>query len=274
MQLNSISHLHDEVQGTGKPAVGLNNGREVAGRQKGVMTGKLLTGPKYHCRPMLTAALATCCLGPPYLSDLGHAQSTSPITSSGLNTTVTQSNQVHTITGGTRPGNGTNLFHSFGEFGVPTNNIANFLNETALPTTNILGRVTGGNPSNIFGTIQTTGFGGANLFLMNPAGIVFGPNALLNVGGSVSFTTADYLRLADGAKFNALPGPQDAAISSAPVAAFGFLGSNPGAIRVQGGQLAVPEGQGISLVGGNIEISSGTLPNGTAQSVLHPRISP
>lgn len=190
---------------------------------------------------------------------------TPPITSSGLNTQVsaplagpagmTQFN----ITGGTRPANGTNLFHSFGEFGIPTNNIANFLNDTALPTSNILGRVTGGNPSNIFGTIQTTGFGSANLFLMNPAGIVFGPNASLNVGGSVSFTTADYLRLADGARFNALPGPQDAAISSAPVAAFGFLGTNQAAITVQGGRLAVSEGQAISLVGGDITIEGATL---------------
>ena len=169
------------------------------------------------------------------------------------------------ITGGTRPGSGPNLFHSFGEFGVPTNNIANFLNETALPTTNILGRVTGGNPSNIFGTIQTTGFGSANLFLMNPAGIVFGPNASLNVGGSASFTTADYLRFADGAHFNAIPGPQDASISSAPVAAFGFLGSNPGAITVQGGQLAVSEGQALSLVGGDITIEGATLAPETVQ---------
>ena len=100
---------------------------------------------------------------------------------------------------------------------------------------------------------------------MNPAGIVFGPNASLNVGGSVSFTTADYLRLADGARFNALPGPQDAAISSAPVAAFGFLGTNPAAITVQGGHLSVSEGHGISLVGGNIDITAGTLENGTSQ---------
>ena len=57
-----------------------------------------------------------------------------------------------------------NLFHSFGNFGVPNNNIANFLNESGAATSNILGRVTGGNPSNIFGTIQTTGFGNANLF--------------------------------------------------------------------------------------------------------------
>ncbi len=190
---------------------------------------------------------------------------TPPITSSGLNTQVstpiagpsgiTQFN----ITGGTRPGSGPNLFHSFGEFGVPNNNIANFLNDTALPTSNILGRVTGGNPSNIFGTIQTTGFGSANLFLMNPAGIVFGPNASLNVGGSVSFTTADYLRLTDGAQVQANPGPQDASISSAPVAAFGFLGTNQAAITVQGGQLAVPGGQVISLIGGDITIEGATL---------------
>ncbi len=229
------------------------------------MVSRLLTGPSPKRRPLLSAALLTCWLIQPFVPDMGHAQSTSPITSSGLNTTVTKSGHVFDITGGTRPGNGANLFHSFGEFGVPTNNVANFLNDSGLATSNILGRVTGGNPSNIFGTIQTTGFGSANLFLMNPAGILFGPNASLNVGGSVSFTTADYLRLADGAKFNTIPGPQDAAISSAPVAAFGFLGSNPGAITVQGGQLSVAEGHSLSLVGGNIDVTAGTLENGTSQ---------
>ncbi|MDR4481199.1 MAG: filamentous hemagglutinin N-terminal domain-containing protein [Nitrospira sp.] len=195
---------------------------------------------------------------------LAYAQ-TSPITSSGLNTQVSApiagpiGTTQFNITGGTRPGNGPNLFHSFGEFGVPVSNIANFLNETALPTSHILARVTGGNPSNIFGTIQTIGFGSANLFLMNPAGIVFGPNASLNVGGSVSFTTADYLRLADSARFTAIPGPQDASISSAPVAAFGFLGTNQAAITVQGSQLAVTPSQGLSLVGGDIAIEGALL---------------
>jgi filamentous hemagglutinin family protein len=65
---------------------------------------------------------------------------------------------------------GPTSFDSFGDFNVPSNNIANFLNDSGLTTSNILGRVTGGNISNIFGTIQTTGFGNANLFLMNPAG--------------------------------------------------------------------------------------------------------
>ena len=199
---------------------------------------------------------------------ISHA--TAPITSSGLNTQVNVAptpppgKVQYDITGGYRAG--TNLFHSFGQFNVPTNNIANFLNDSGLTTANILGRVTDGNPSNIFGTIQTTGFGGANLFLMNPAGIVFGPNATLNVGGSVTFTTANYLRLADNALFNAIPNEAaDALLSAAPVAAYGFLGSNPGAITVQGSQFTVTDGAGISLVGGNIAIQSGTLDNGMVQ---------
>jgi len=196
-----------------------------------------------------------------------------PITPSGLNTQVTLSatppagKTQFDITGGTRPGGGPNLFHSFGDFNVPNNNIANFLNDSGLATSNILGRVTGGNLSNIFGTIQTTGFGSANLFLMNPAGFLFGPNATINVGGMVSFTSADYLRLADGVRFNAVRNASaDALLSIAPVAAFGFLGSNPGAITVQGSQLKVAEGTGISLVGGNITMQSGTLDNGTVQA--------
>ncbi|MCE3224749.1 MAG: uncharacterized protein K0S58_2929, partial [Nitrospira sp.] len=193
-----------------------------------------------------------------------YAQAPSAITSSGLNTQVSAPAMLpngkinYNITGGTRPADGANLFHSFGEFGVPANNIANFLNDSGLATSNILGRVTGANPSNIFGMIQTTGFGSANLFLMNPAGIVFGPNATLNVGGSVNFTTANYLRLSDGARFHTTSGAQDVALSSAPVAAFGFLGSKPESISAQGSQLTVREGQSLSLIGGDIQILRST----------------
>jgi len=147
-----------------------------------------------------------------YPPSLVHA--TSPITSSGLNTQVSAPVPLagghiqYDITGGTRPGGGLNLYHSFGNFNVPTNNIANFLNSGSvdgngtllssnLPTSNILGRINGGNPSNIFGMIQTNGPGGfptAKLFLMNPNGFLFGPTATINVGGMVSFTTADYRR--------------------------------------------------------------------------------
>ena len=186
----------------------------------------------------------------------GLAQGVTPtiVSDNTLGTQVNQNGNVSDITGGTRPGGGANLFHSFGEFGVPTNNIANFLNDAGLPTTNILSRVTSGNPSNIFGTIQTEGFGNANLFLMNPAGIVFGPNASLNVGGSTHFTTADYLKLGDGVQFTGLPSGQDALLSIAPVAAFGFLGSNISPISVEDSTLSVDKGQTIALVGGDIAI--------------------
>ena len=181
-----------------------------------------------------------------------------PITSSGLNTQIHLSPTPpagmvqYDITGGTRPGGGENLFHSFGEFSVPNHNITNFLNETpALHTSNILGRITGGNSSNIFGTIKTTDFGNANLFLMNPAGFLFGPNATINVGGMVSVTSADYLKLEGNARFNAIPNATaDAMLTAAPVEAFGFLGSNAASIAIQGGTLEVPEGRTLSFIGG------------------------
>ena len=223
--------------------------------------------------PFMVLVLLGSILVPSFTLSLTQARAASPITPSGLNTEINLSATPvagavqYDITGGTRPGGGVNLFHSFGDFNVPTNNIANFLNETALPTSNILGCVTSGNISSIFGTIQTTGFGNANLFLMNPTGFLFGPNAIVNVGGAVAFTSADYLRLVDGVHFNTLPtGSADALLSAAPVAAFGFLGSNPGAITVQGSQLSVTPGQAISLVGGNHTVQSSTLENSTVQS--------
>ena len=219
--------------------------------------------------PFLVLAVTITLLSPHW----AFAQTPSPITSSGLGTVVTTNGIIHDITGGTRPGgaSGTNLFHSFLDFSVPTNNIANFLNAGSidlngillpsnLPTSNILGRVTGGDPSAIFGMIQTNGTGGfdnANLFLMNPHGILFGPNATLNVGGMVAFTTADYLRLSNEVLFNNTPNvAQDALLSAAPVATFGFLGSNPlgsnpAAIAIQGSTLQVAQDQSLSFLGGN-----------------------
>ena len=218
------------------------------------------------------------------LPSVGDAQVATDITSSGLNTQINQAGNSYNITGGARPGNGPNLFHSFGNFSVDGGDIANFLNGTpALTTSNILGRVTGGNISNIHGTIQTTGFGSANLFLMNPSGIVLGPGASLNVGGSVSFTTAQYLRLFDAvnsANFYASPANDGLANSiltidasafeflSASPAGYGFLTTpDPNAtITVRGSNLLVPSGQSTSLVGGKVVIEGGaqlSAPGGT-----------
>jgi filamentous hemagglutinin family protein len=213
---------------------------------------------------------------------LSHAQVT-PDPSLG---TLVTAGPNFDITGGTRPGGGTNLFHSFDSFSVGAGEAANFMNETALPTTNILSRVTGGNPSNIFGTIQTTGFAGANLFLMNPVGIVFGPDAQLNVEGSFHATTADYIRLGDaGGIFYADPA-QPTVLTVAAPSAFGFLTANPGSIEVQTGGLddfffptallEVPEGETLSLVGGNAPgsdtpgVSIGALDGSTQGYVLAP----
>ena len=201
--------------------------------------------------------LATCAWGllniPGFVIAL-----TGPITPSGLGTQVNLSTPPHPgtvqydITGGTRPGGGTNLFHSFGDFNVPTNTIANFLNDSGLATSNILGRVTGGDISNIFGTIQTTGFGNANLFLMNPNGFLFGQNATVNVGGMTTFTTADYLRLSNGINngyFYTDPAVPSL-LTAAPVTAFGFLGPSAASIAIQGGTLDVPDGKTLAFIGG------------------------
>ncbi|BFU95961.1 MAG: protein of unknown function [Nitrospira sp.] len=221
----------------------------------------------------------------------GHAQvptNITPTTGAGnLGTSVNQVGNSFNITGGTRPGGGPNLFHSFANFSVGVGDVGNFLNTTPnIATSNILGRVTGGNISNIFGTIQTASYPNANLFLMNPSGFVFGPTASLNVGGSVSFTTAQYIRLMDAlgtsANFYANPASDGLANSiltinasafeflSASPAAYGFLSApDPNAtITVQGSALSVPSGQSISIVGGDILIQAGSLDNGTPQAAI------
>ena len=182
------------------------------------------------------------------------ATSITPTTGTGnLGTNITQNGHVYGITGGKTVSS--NLYHSFGQFSVGPGDIAQYQTTNLVPNTsihNILSRVTGGNPSSIFGTIDSaTFYPNANFFFMNPAGILFGPSATVNVGGMVAFTTADYLRLTDNARFNAVGGAADLLLTAAPVAAFGFLGNNPTAIAIQGSTLQVAQGQSLSLVGGN-----------------------
>jgi filamentous hemagglutinin family protein len=151
---------------------------------------------------------------------------------------------------------GSNLFHSFGRFNIDTGESATFSGPSSID--NILGRVTGGSASTIDGLLRST-IPEANLFLMNPAGVVFGPNASLDVQGAFHATTADFIRLADGTRFEAIPSSADAVLSTAPPQAFGFLDDTPAPITVDHSRLVGAEGEALSLVGGDIRMRGGTL---------------
>jgi filamentous hemagglutinin family protein len=183
-----------------------------------------------------------------------------------LGTAISPRGTLFDITGGTRQG--PNLFHSFDRFSVGTGHTANFTSEQT-GIKNILSRVTGGQRSDIDGILRTDGqlrAEGAHLYLLNPAGVVFGANAHLDVTGSFHVSTADYLRLADGARFVARLS-DTSTLSVAPPVAFGFLGPTLAAITVQGSTLEVPEGQTLSVIGGDAQIMGGTLraPSGRIQ---------
>jgi filamentous hemagglutinin family protein len=165
---------------------------------------------------------------------------------------------------------GRNLFHSFEQFNVRTSESATFTGPAGIG--NILSRVTGSTPSTIDGRLAST-IPGANLFLLNPSGVIFGPQATLDVSGSFHVSTADFLRLADGGVFHAgLARPS--LLTVAPPAAFGFLGANPAGISVSRSELAVPEGQTLSLVGGDVAIAGGSLSAPTGRVAVMSVASP
>jgi filamentous hemagglutinin family protein len=156
---------------------------------------------------------------------------------------------------------GTNLFHSFSQFSVPTNGIAYFNN--ALNIQNIITRVTGTSVSNIDGFLAANGT--ANLFLINPNGILFGPNAQLSIGGSFLASTANSFIFPNGTSFSAT-NPQAPPLLTTSVPIGLQYGSNPGNIvnqastnddigRILG--LQVLPGRSIALVGGDVTFSAG-----------------
>ncbi|MDA0267508.1 MAG: CHAT domain-containing protein [Cyanobacteria bacterium] len=170
--------------------------------------------------------------------------------SDGTQTDVNQAGDVYTITGGTSAGN--NLFHSFTDFNLLGGESATFFTDPG--TLNILGRITGGNPSLINGLLSVSG-SNANLFLLNPAGILFGANAALNLGGSFTATTADGVTFGTG-DFGAIGSNDYGALVGDPTG-FIFSRDTPGSI-VNGGTLAVTPGETLQLIGGQV-INTGTL---------------
>ncbi len=164
---------------------------------------------------------------------------------------------------------GRNLFHSFGRFNLNTGESVTF--ESAPDIRNIITRVTGGTPSSINGLIQTQS-STANLFLINPKGIVFGRNASLNIGGSFVASTANSIGFGNQGFFSASAPNDPSSLLTINPSALLFNQMNAAAIvnrsiapagtNLSGNNvfgLRVPNGQNLLLVGGNIKLDGGGL---------------
>jgi filamentous hemagglutinin family protein len=146
---------------------------------------------------------------------------------------------------------GHNLFHSFGAFNVQTGESATFTGPDSV--NNVLARVTGGQQSFIDGPLRSE-IPEANLYLLNPSGVLFGANASLEVGGSFHVSTADTLHFSDNSTFHTDLG-KTSTFSVAEPTAFGFLNRQPAPITINNSALEVTPGHTLSVVGGNIEIN-------------------
>ncbi|MBF0158943.1 MAG: filamentous hemagglutinin N-terminal domain-containing protein [Magnetococcales bacterium] len=151
---------------------------------------------------------------------------------------------------------GRNLFHSFKQFDLTQGETAAFSGSNV---NNVVSRVTGGAPSSIDGTIKSE-IPNANLWFVNPKGMLFGPNARLDVTGSFHASSGDQIQFKDGGRFHADPSQQTTPLVSVDPVAFGFLGNRQmGNITVNGAQLTVPEKKSLSLVGGAVTANNAVL---------------
>lgn len=169
------------------------------------------------------------------------------------NSSITTQDNTNIITGGTQAGS--NLFHSFEEFSVPNGSTAYFNN--ALDIQNIISRVTGSSISDINGLLKANY--SANLFLINPNGIIFGPNARLDIGGSFVASTANSINFADGNQFSAKAAQQSVPLLTISVPVGLQYEGNVGNVEVQGSSLQVKPSKSLALLGGNVSMNGGRL---------------
>ncbi len=164
------------------------------------------------------------------------------------------------IEGGVR--NNSNLFHSFQEFNINQGQKVYFNNPQGV--SNIITRVTGNNLSNINGVLGANG--AANLFLINPKGIIFGAGSSLDIQGSFIGSTADSINFSDGSVFSAVE-PNNPQLLQINVPLGLQYRNNPAPIQLQQANLEVKFGQNINLIGGNISFDNSTVqaPGGGVQ---------
>ena len=164
---------------------------------------------------------------------------------------VTPNGNEFTITADTPVGN--NLFFSFSEFNIPEGGSATFAASAGLDNVeNIIIRVTGNDVSSIKGLIKSE-IPNANIYFINPAGVVFDTGATLQVPGDFHASTADYLQLGENERFYAQPQAGEVPSDAAPVG-LGFLDAEIGTVEVFSQDLTVP--QTFSLVGGEIQVGN------------------
>lgn len=203
------------------------------------------------------------------------------------NTITIPTGNIIRIEGGTT--NGINLFHSFQEFSLPTGSAAFFNNPLTIQ--NIFSRVTGSNISNIDGLIGANGT--ANLFLINPNGIIFGLNAQLTLGGSLISSTANSIRFANGTEFSATNPNQPSLLTINVPIGLQFNSKNGSIVNQSQATaqvnlptlpiplpfdnkvgLAVAPGRTLALIGGDIQLNGGNLTASTGQIILGSVVSP
>ncbi|HEY9804137.1 MAG TPA: filamentous hemagglutinin N-terminal domain-containing protein, partial [Leptolyngbyaceae cyanobacterium] len=180
------------------------------------------------------------------------AQSITTTPNNDTNTIININGNKIDIDGGTLSPDQLNLFHSFQKFGLESSEIANFISSPNIQ--NILGRVLGGDPSVIKGLIQVSG-GNANLYLLNPAGFIFGSDASLNVPGDFIASTANSVGI--GTSWFNVFGSNDYSTLVGTPTSFSFNPSQPGSI-VNFGNLQVKTGANLRLIGSTV-VSTGQL---------------
>jgi filamentous hemagglutinin family protein len=235
---------------------------------------------RFTCKSFFLKTLLLAVLGNLTFTVQTKAQITPDRSLGEENSTVNSSGNVDLIDGGAT--RGANLFHSFKDFNVGEGRVSVFLNPDGI--SNIVTRVTGSNASNILGTLgvldRLGNLGNANLFLLNPNGIVFGQNARLLMGGSFFATTTDSFLFDNGFEFSA-SNPSAPPLLTVNIPIGLRFRDNPGSITNQAladdltnspffpivRGLEVSSGNSISLIGGNVNLEGGlvTAPGGRVE---------